>query len=146
MASNAVTTLPVASWGINPEHRVGMNGFQGVTGVVVEWDETAENVSADEMNEVGSRIGMTIYDRRYSVNCVVQCSSGSTAPAAGARVYINSNGDSRNYFVRNARISESNSNYRRISLSLEGSYYSDNTNFLNVADGISGTTTSSSKR
>lgn len=141
MASNAVTTLPVASWGINPEHRVGMNGFQGVTGVVVEWDETAENVSADEMNEVGSRIGMTIYDRRYSVNCVVQCSSSSTAPAAGTYVRITSNSSSRNYFVRNARISESNSNYRRISLSLEGSYYSDNNNFLNVADGISKTTT-----
>ena len=133
----AVTTLHTASWGINAEHRVGMAGSLGnVRGVVVEWDETSENVSADEMNEVGSKIGMTIYDRRYSVNCVVQCPATAIAPKPGAFVQVTSNGETRKYFVRNGRISESNSNYRRISISLEGSYYSNNSGFLNVADGI----------
>lgn len=133
-----VTTLHIASWGINPEHRsqILSNTGNSGKGVIVEWDETSENVSADEMNEVGSKIGMTIYDRRYSVNCTVQCRNDAIAPKPGAYITVTSNGESRKYFVRNARISESNSNFRRMTMSLEGSYYSNQTNFLNVADGI----------
>lgn len=133
----AVTTLHTASWGINPEHRVGMSGSLGnVRGVVVEWDESSENVSADELNEVGSKIGMTIYDRRYNVSCVVQCPATAQAPKPGAYVSVTSNGETRRYFVRSGRISESNSAYRRISITMEGSFYSNNSNFLNVVDGI----------
>ena len=133
----AVTTLHTASWGINPEHRVGMAGSLGnVKGVVVEWDETSENVSADEANEVGSNIGKTIYDRRYNVNCVVQVPMTAVAPKPGAYVQVTSNGETRKYFVATARVSESNSNYRRIIMTLQGSYYSNSNGFLNVADGI----------
>lgn len=51
-----MTTLHTASWGINPEHR----NLAAIRGVVTGWDETMENVSADEQNEVGSNIGKTV--------------------------------------------------------------------------------------
>lgn len=137
MASGNVTTGHVASWGINPEHRVGMTGSMfSVSGVVVSWDEDTQNVSADEQNEVGSNIGKTIYDRRYTVNCVIQVPASAKAPPAGTRVTV----DNRTFFVVSARISESNSSYRRISINMEGSAYSGNGTFLNLADGISSVT------
>lgn len=133
----AVTTLHTASWGINPEHR----NLAAIRGVVTGWDETMENVSADEQNEVGSNIGKTIYDKRYSVNCTVQVAAGTEPPAAGVKVSVSTGtGKQTTYYVRTAHIAESNASYRRISLTLEGSLYSGQTGFLNGADNVPITT------
>ena len=130
-----VTTMHTASWGINSEHRRIMSG------VVTGWDETVENVSADEQNEVGSNIGKTVYDKRYSVSCTVQVTANAKPPAAGTRITVSTGtGANTYYYVRSAHISESNASYRRISLTLEGSLYSGHTDFLNGADGVPVTT------
>ena len=133
----AVTTLHTASWGINPEHR----NLAAITGVVTGWDETAENVSADEQNEVGSNIGKTVYDKRYNVNCTVQVAANVKPPAAGVKITVSAGtGATTTYYVRSAHIAESNAAYRRISLTLEGSLYSGQTGFLNGADNVPITT------
>lgn len=101
------TTQKTASWGVSTS--------SPVTGVITDWNEAEAAVNAPELNEVGSTINQTMHDIHYTATATVQVAAGTDKPAAGTAVTVNDH----TYYVVNAEIVESNSAYRKITLSLE---------------------------
>ena len=126
----------VASWGVADEHR--QLGFTGLnTGVVTSWDENQQNELAPLYNEVGSKIGETIYDKTFSVTCTIQVKLTAQSPKAGEGISVRSaDGKTRYYFVQGCRLSEQNRDYRKFTLTLNSSYYATGAQFQSKADGI----------
>lgn len=110
MAEGSVTTTKTASWGIST-----IRGQTAVAGVVTDYDDAEEPILAPEHNEVGTVINQTQYDRHFTCSFTVQVASGTAKPLGGAAITI----ATKTWYVTSARITESNSAYRKIAISAE---------------------------
>ena len=102
------TTTATASWGVSA-------GNGELSGVLVEYSESVEAILGTEQNEIGSVIGQAQYDEHTTVNATVQVPVDATPPEPGASITING----KSGYVRSAEIAESNTNYRRIRVTVE---------------------------
>lgn len=119
----AMTESHTASWGILS----GDETVQGITGIVTGVDLTTSQVAADEHNEIGRVIGHVVYDTTVSgrVSMIV-----SGAGLKAAREYLNATSGSvalktltmagGTYNVSSVEIAESNSDFMKVNLSVEG--------------------------
>ena len=109
MAEN-ITTTKTASWGITTPL-----GLQVVTGVITDWDDGDDAITAPEQNEKGSTINETQYDRHYTATMTIQVAALTNKPQSGKSVAVGA----QTWFVRSARVTESNTAYRKIQVNLE---------------------------
>ena len=108
--AGSVTTTKTASWGITTPL-----GSAVVTGVITDWDDGDDAITAPEQNEKGSTINETQYDRHYTATMTVQVAALVNKPQSGKTVSVGS----QTWFVRSARVTESNTAYRKIQVNLE---------------------------
>lgn len=126
MATGAIAIGTTVSWGIaNNHYNVG-----NIKGIVVGWRENKGYEKADCRNEVGSKIGESVYDVTYAATATIQCQHGTEVPTATTLISVGN----RTYRVVNGEVTESNQDYTKISLNLEASAY----NFTpTLAEGVS---------
>lgn len=108
--SENITTTKTASWGITTPL-----GSQVVTGVITDWDDGDDAITAPEQNEKGSTINETQYDRHYTATMTIQVAALTNKPQSGKSVAVGS----QTWFVRSARVTESNTAYRKIQVNME---------------------------
>lgn len=108
--SENITTTKTASWGITTPL-----GSQVVTGVITDWDDGDDAITAPEQNEKGSTINETQYDRHYTATMTIQVPALTNKPQSGKSVAVGS----QTWFVRSARVTESNTAYRKIQVNME---------------------------
>lgn len=108
--AGAVTTTKTASWGIETAL-----GSAIVTGVITDWDDGEDAITAPEQNEKGTTINETQYDRHFTASMTVQVAATTEKPKSGKSVTVGGN----QWFVRSARVTESNSAYRKIAINIE---------------------------
>lgn len=108
--AGSITTTKTASWGINTAL-----GSAVVTGVITDWDDGDDAITAPEQNENGSTINETQYDRHFTASMTVQVAAATDKPKSGKSVNVGSQA----WFVRSARVTESNTAYRKIAVNLE---------------------------
>lgn len=102
-----VTTKGIASWGIQTA------GVQSVcTGIVTSFESSADSVSAPEPNEIGTVIFQTHYDTTYSFTATLTIDAATAMPEIGKAITI----DGRAFYVTGCRVTESNTDYRKISV------------------------------
>lgn len=106
----AKTTSGTASWGISSGSTVS-----SVTGVVTNIDINEEMMAEPQRNEVGAVCQMTQYDARTEVMADVEVAAEVDPPKSGSAITI---AGVQGYVVR-ARVTESNSIYRKISVTAE---------------------------
>ena len=82
--AGSIHTSKLASWGITS----GLDAGAAVTGVVTDFESSAETVLAPEQNEVGSVINQTMYDKHFTCSCTVQVAAGTAAPKAGEAITL----------------------------------------------------------
>lgn len=109
--AGSIHTSKLASWGITS----GLDAGTAVTGVVTDFESSAETVLAPEQNEVGSVINQTMYDKHFTCSCTVQVAAGTAAPKAGEAVTLGS----KTWYVTSARVTENNTSYRKIAVQAE---------------------------
>lgn len=102
-------TEATASWG------VGVSSPVPGDNVIVEYSEASEAILGTEQNEEGAVIGQKMYDRHWTATATVQAAAGVEPPAIGSQV--TANGEA--WYVKSAEVVESNTNYRRIRMTLE---------------------------
>ena len=108
--ADSVTTTKTASWGINTPL-----GAAIVTGVITDWDDGDDAVLAPEQNEKGTTINQTQYDRHFTASMTIQVAAATDKPKSGKAVQIGGN----TWYVLNARVTESNTAYRKIAVNIE---------------------------
>lgn len=109
----ARTKTQTASWGVSDSVATGITNI--VSGVVTDFDETAENVLAQEQNEIGSTIGQILYDQHFTANMTIQVAAGTEKPDAGAQITIGG----KQYYVTSSRVTENNTSFRKIAVTAE---------------------------
>ena len=102
------TTTHTAAWGVS-------GSVTGVTGVVQEIRHSNAAVLGTEQNELGAVIGQVIYDKKKTLTATILVASGTSLPEEGSAMTI----DGVSCYCVNASIIESNTSYRRISVTAE---------------------------
>lgn len=107
----SVSTTKTASWGVT----TGLDAQTTVSGVVTDWEDSAEPVLAPEQNEVGSVINQTMYDKHFTCSFTVQVKAATAKPKAGTAVTA----AGKTWYVTSSRVTENNTSYRKIAVTAE---------------------------
>lgn len=103
------TTVGTASWGVT--------GKVSVSGIVTDIEISDEAQMAPEYNEIGAICRQTHYDTIKTARATIEVASGAAAPEVGAQIQI----CGKPYICKSASVIESNSAYRKISVTGEAS-------------------------
>lgn len=99
----------LATWGVSD---VVISG-----GVVQEFNEEENNVTAPFHNEIGQVIRQSLYDKELKASATVSILNDSSLPQSGDSISIRG----KNYYVVECTIIESNQDYKKCRLSLKSS-------------------------
>lgn len=101
-----------ASWGVQANHASAPSGVQGV---VTDWSESNDPVSAPLQDETGADIGHTVYDKHRTITMSVTCKAGSSLPDVGSLFEV---GGVQGY-VQSCSVAENNQSYIKFNVTVE---------------------------
>ena len=103
----AKTTTGTASWGVT--------AAAPIAGVITDYEESVTASLAPQYNEVGAICKMTKYDEVTTITATVEVATGTKPPEPGSSISFGG----KSAYVKDAKVVESNSAYRKISITAE---------------------------